>query len=106
MSITRPSSLSPEEMDKLLERLANQGAKITMLDPRVTGAQAWTLATIGLTLVGVGGWGIKSINDLNTTMTRVVTQNEYRDQQLQRVEDHVKVLDDRIVVLERAERKR
>lgn len=75
-----------------------------MLDPRVTGAQAWVLATIGITLVGVGGWGIKSINDLNQTMTRVVTQNEYRDAQLQRVEDHVKVLDDRVVVLERKQR--
>lgn len=88
-------------MDKLIERLANHGAKITMLDPRVTGAQAWVLATIGLTLVGVGGWGIKSINDLNKTMTIVVTQNEYRDKQLQRVEQHVEILDGRIVNLER-----
>lgn len=72
-----------------------------MLDPRVTGAQAWVLATIGVTLVGVGGWGIKSINDLNQTMTRVVTQNEYRDKQLQRVESHVAVLDARIVNLEK-----
>lgn len=104
MSFTRPSSLSPEEMDKLMERLANHGAKITMLDPRVTGAQAWVLATIGITLVGVGGWGIKSINDLNQTMTRVVTQNEYRDAQVQRIEDHVRILDQRVVAIERKQR--
>lgn len=104
MSVTRPSTLSQEEMDKLFERLANHGARISMLDPRVTGAQAWVLATIGLTLVGVGGWGIKSINDLNQTMTRVVTQNEYRDQQLNRVEEHVKILDGRVVSLERKQR--
>lgn len=104
MSITRPSSLSEEEMDRLMERLANQGAKITMLDPRVTGAQAWALATIGMTLVAVGGWGIKSINDLNQTMTKVVTQNEYRDEQLKRVEEHVKILDGRVVALERKQR--
>lgn len=104
MSFTRPSSLSPEEMDKLMERLANHGAKITMLDPRVTGAQAWVLATIGITLVGVGGWGIKSINDLNQTMTRVVTQNEYRDAQVQRIEDHVRILDQRVVAVERKQR--
>lgn len=104
MGITRPSSLSQEDMDKLMERLANHGAKITMLDPRVTGAQAWALATIGLTLVGVGSWGIKSINDLNQTMTRVVTQNEYRDAQVQRIEDHVRVLDERVVTLERKQR--
>lgn len=104
MSITRPSTLSQEEMDKLFERLANHGARITMVDPRVTSVQTWIMATIGMVVVAVGGWGIKSINDLNQTMTIVVTQNAYRDAQLQRVEKHVEVLDGRIVVMERKQR--
>lgn len=101
MSITRPSTLSPEEMDRLLERLANTGARITMLDPRVTSAQTWVLASIGTVIVGMGGWGIKSINDLNQTMTRVVTQNEYRDAQAGRIERHLEMVDGRVAILER-----
>ena len=62
--ITRPSTLSPEEMDKLLERLANHGARIEMTDPRVTSVQNWILITIGGAFVALAGWGIRSINEL------------------------------------------
>lgn len=99
--ITRPPTLSPEEMDKLLERLANSGARITMADPRVTSIQTWLLATIGVSLVGGIGWGVKSINDLNQTVTRVVTQNEYRDDRMGRIEKHVESVDNRVTLLER-----
>lgn len=99
--ITRPPTLSPEEMDKLLERLANHGARITMADPRVTSIQTWLLATIGVALVGGIGWGVKSINDLNQTVTRVVTQNEYRDDRIGRVERHIEAVDSRVNTLER-----
>lgn len=101
MSITRPSTLSQEEMDRLIEKLANHGAKITMVDPRVTSVQTWILSTIGVSLVALAGWGIKSINDLNQTMTRVVTQNEYRDDHVKRIEQHLDVVDSRVVTLER-----
>lgn len=93
-------------MEKLLERLANRGAQITMVDPRVTSAQTWILATIGMVVVAVGGWGVKSINDLNQTMTVVVTQNAYRDAQLQRVERHIEIVDGRVVILERERKQR
>ena len=99
--ITPPPTLSPEELDKLLERLADRGARITMQDPRVTSLQTWLLTSIGGVLVILAGWGIKSINDLNQTMTRVVTSNEYRDQWLGRVERHVESVDSRVVELER-----
>jgi len=101
MSITRPSTLSQEEMDKLLERLADRGASITMLDPRVTSTQTWILVTIGAVGISVAGWGIKSINDLNQTMIRVVTQNEYRDEHVKRIETHLESVDGRVVTLER-----
>lgn len=99
--ITRPPAISAEELEKLMERLVTNGARITMADPRVTGAQTWILATIGLTLVGVGTWGIKSINELNQTMTRVVTQNEYRDRQVARIEAHLEQIDDKLATMDR-----
>jgi hypothetical protein len=101
MSITRPPTLTPEEMDRLLERLADRGAKITMVDPRVTSVQTWILATIGMSVIGLAGWGIQSINNLNTTMTRVLTQNEYRDDHVARIEQHLEIVDGRVVTLER-----
>ena len=99
--ITRPPTLSQEEMEKLIERLANHGARITMADPRVTSIQTWLLATIGVAIVGGIGWGVKSINDLNQTVTRVVTQNEFRDDRMNRIENHLEKVDGRVVVLER-----
>jgi len=101
MSLTRPPVLSQEDMDRLLEKLVNHGAKITMVDPRVTGVQTWILSTIGVSVVGLAAWGIKSINDLNQTMTKVVTQNEYRDDHLQRIEQHLESVDGRVGALER-----
>lgn len=99
--ITRPPTLSQEEMEKLIERLANHGAQITMADPRVTSIQTWLMATIGVALVGGIGWGVKSINDLNQTVTRVVTQNEFRDDRIGRVERHIETVDRRVIDLER-----
>jgi hypothetical protein len=99
--ITRPPTLSQEEMEKLIERLANHGARITMADPRVTTIQTWLLTTIGASLVIGIGWGVKSINDLNQTVTRVVTQNEYRDDRIGRVERHIEAVDSRVNTLER-----
>jgi hypothetical protein len=99
--IIRPPTLSQEEMEKLIERLANHGAQITMADPRVTSIQTWLLATIGVAIVGGIGWGVKSINDLNITVTRVITQNENRDDRIARVEKHVESVDGRVSTLER-----
>jgi hypothetical protein len=100
--ISRPPTLSPKEMDQLLERLANSGARITMADPRVTSIQTWLMASIGAALVGGIGWGVKSINDLNVTVARVVTQNENRDDRIGRVERHVEAVDVRVLTLERS----
>lgn len=100
MSITRPPTLTPEEMDRLLERLANRGAQISMVDPRVTSLQTWILSTIGVSILGLAGWGVQSINNLNTTMTRVLTQNEYRDDHVNRIEQHLESVDGRVVTLE------
>lgn len=101
MSITKPSTLTPEEMDRLLERLANQGARITMVDPRVTSVQTWILTTIGVSIVGLAAWGIKSINDLNQNMTAMLVRYEYDTKRVERVEQHLQTVDSRVVILER-----
>lgn len=99
--ITRPSVLTPEDLRKIADALASSGARISMEDKRVSSVQTWVLATIGVTLVGVGGWGIRSIDELNKTMTKVVTANEYRDAQANRMERHLETLDGRVVNLEK-----
>lgn len=99
--VTRPSTLSPEEMDRLMERLANSGARITMQDPRITSFQTWILVTIGTIAIGVGGWGIKSINDLNQNMATMLVRYDYDRERADRIEQHVDHLDGRIVILER-----
>jgi hypothetical protein len=99
--ITRPPTLSPEEMDRLLERLADRGARITMQDPRVTSVQNWILTGIGTSLLGLVAWGVNSINELSKTLTVVVTQNDYRDKWVGRIETHVEAVDSRVVDLER-----
>lgn len=101
MSLTRPPVLTPEELDRLFERMADRGAKIQMLDPRVTSVQTWILTTVGMCIVGTLGMLINSVNNLNQSMTRVVTQNEFRDEKVNRIENHVEILDGRIVTLER-----
>lgn len=92
MTITRPPSLSPEEMDKLFERLANRGAKIELRDPAVTSTQNWIMVAVGGSLITVGAWGINSINKLNETMATVIAQASYGDRtdqaQNNRLDDH------------------
>lgn len=123
MAITRPSTMTPEEMDALMQRLANSGAKITMLDPRVTSAQTWLLSVIGVAMTGFLGWNIKSIQDLNQTVRVVQTQYEFLIKQsdrmdakldktmeradtnnstLFRVERHIESVDGRVSTLERS----
>lgn len=123
MAITRPPTLSKEEMDMLLERMANSGAKITMLDPRVTSAQTWLLSVIGVAMTGFLGWNIKSIQDLNQTVKVVQTQYEFLIKQadrmdvkldrtieraeenngtIVRVERHIEAIDGRVTTIERS----
>lgn len=88
-------------MEKLLERLANNGARITMQDPRVTSMQTWLLVTIGGIAIAVGAWGIKSINDLNQNMAMMLLRYDYDNRRMERVEKHVELVDGRVVILER-----
>jgi hypothetical protein len=99
--ITRPSTLTPEEMEKLIERLANHGARISMTDPRVTSVQTWIMVTMGGIGIAVGGWGVKSINDLNQNMAAMLVRYEYDTRRVERIERHIEVVDGRVVTLEK-----
>ena len=108
MPITRPPTLSQEEMDKLLERIANTGAKLTMTDPRVSAMHNWLLASIGGVLILVGGWTITSINALNQTMVKVVEQNksaertnDAQDRRFDNVDRRMDTFDSRLREVER-----
>ena len=108
MSITRPSTLTPEEMDKLLDRLANSGARLTMTDPRVSAIHNWLLASIGGVIILVGGWTITSINTLNQNMVKVVENyksadrtNDAQDRRFDNTDRRLDQLDSRIREMEK-----
>lgn len=102
MTIERPRTLSEEEMNRLLDRIANSGAKLTMVDPRVSAVHNWLLASIGGTVLIVGGWGINSINRLNETMATVVQQNAYHQRINDAQDKRLDIYDDRLRIVERA----
>jgi hypothetical protein len=73
-----------------------------MQDPRVTTVQTWLLAAIGTVGIAVGGWGIKSINDLNQLMATMITRYEYESKRMDRAERHSESVDSRVLSLERS----
>lgn len=119
MPITRPPTLSQEEMDKLIQALHHQGAKITMLDPRLTQAQVWLLGAMALALVGLVGWSISKSQVNGEGMAVLQAQSAFiikqvdrldnqidktksdRDEQLSRMERHIESIDGRLVTVER-----
>lgn len=101
MSITRPSTLSEEEMSKLMERLANHGARITMTDPRVTSVQNWIFASIGAVLLLLGAWVGQSITELNKNMAKVIEQNAYGQRVNDAQDARLDIYDERLRQVER-----
>ena len=101
MSLTRPPTLSPEEMEKLIERLANHGARISMTDPRVTSVQNWIFAAIGGVLLLLGGWVGQSISELNKNMAAVLAQNAYGQRVNDAQDTRLDIYDGRLRAVER-----
>lgn len=100
MSITRPPAMSPEDIEKVVREMTRRGANIQMTDARLTTVQTWLLTAIGVAIIGLGTWLIQSVNALNITMTRVVTQNEARDAEAVRMRQHIEALDRRMNLIE------
>jgi hypothetical protein len=95
------SPLTAEEIEKIIERLGNRGARITMQDPRVSATTNWLLASIGLTGLAVGGWLITSVNELNKGLVRVIQQNEYAERVNAAQDNRLDNYDQRLRAVER-----
>lgn len=89
MPITRPPTMSEKDLDELLQRLANSGAKLQMLDPRVTQAQTWLLSVIGVAITGFIGWNIKTNQDMAQNQQVFNTRYEFLIKQSDRIESRV-----------------
>jgi hypothetical protein len=62
------------------------GATVVMHDPRVSKAIVWLCGILGTGFISSLVWVGSSINELNTTVSRLVTQNESVFQRLDRNE--------------------
>jgi hypothetical protein len=67
--------LHPEDIELIVAKMAG-GATVTVQDPRVSNLTRWIATLMGGVALLVMGWVATSINRLNETMSRVVTQNE------------------------------
>ncbi len=67
--ISRPRSLSQDEVDKIIVAMRNRGAQLNISDPRVTKATQWMIGILGLTAVSMLGWLANSVNQLATGLT-------------------------------------
>lgn len=64
-------------LEERIERLITSGgASVTVQDPRVSSMTRWVATLLGGAALAVMLWVAQSINRLNETMSRVVTQNE------------------------------
>jgi hypothetical protein len=64
-------------MEERIEKLITSGgASVTVQDPRVSSMTRWVATLMGGIALLVMAWVATSINRLNETMSRVVTQNE------------------------------
>jgi hypothetical protein len=70
--------MTDDRLSALEARIAELagGASITVQDPRVSSLTRWTMTVLGGLALAVMVWVAQSINRLNETMSRVVTQNE------------------------------
>ena len=65
MSVTRPISMSKEDVDKLVRAIEECGGSITLQDPRVSRATSWIIAGAATTAMGLVGWLATSVNELS-----------------------------------------
>lgn len=78
MNDTRPATtFSQEQLRELAREVRRQGGSISIREDGLSKVQSWLNLTIGSIAIVVGGWAVKSINDLTVQMGRVATQYEY-----------------------------
>jgi hypothetical protein len=106
MPIDRPPGLSPEEMDKLLERLANRGARLELQDPRVTAGMIWIVAAVGGIFITLCGIGITKLNTLNENVVRLIEQNAQEARTNDAQDARLSIYDNRLREVEREQYRR
>jgi hypothetical protein len=73
---TRPSSMTPEEIERILKAVETQGASIRVSDPRLSQIIAWAAIALGTLFTGAITWGVKSVSDLNTNVAILIEQRQ------------------------------
>jgi hypothetical protein len=109
---TRPSSLSEEEVNRIVVAVGQRGGSIAFQDPRVTRATNWLLAAIAAGLLA-GFWSmLASVNQVKDQNTTLVAKMEFMQQQFRDLKDQntainaaqdarLSIYDDRLRTIER-----
>jgi hypothetical protein len=90
---TRPSSMSPEEVERILKSLGDRGASIRLSDPRLSQIIAWAAICLGTLFTGALTWGVKSINDLNTNVAILIEQQKMSREDADRLDRRLEALE-------------
>lgn len=101
------------DLDEQSEQVRGRGAhsgggSVQIRDSRMSRLVGIGLAITPIAVVGIGAWIANSISTLNTTVTRLVVQNEAimrrlddGDRRDDRQDTHMEVIDDRVAQTER-----
>jgi hypothetical protein len=84
---TRPSSMTPEEIERILKAVETQGASIRVSDPRLSQIIAWAAIALGTLFTGAVTWGVKSVSDLNTNVAILIEQRKTDREDTQRLHE-------------------
>lgn len=101
MSITRPKAMTQEEAEELIKRMAQHGGQIIVQDPRMSGLINWFIGVVGVVALGVMGWGISSLNELNASLREIRITNQYFSEQLSNLRETDRETESRMRQVER-----
>jgi hypothetical protein len=90
---TRPPSMGPEEVERILKSLGDRGASIRLSDPRLSQIIAWAAICLGTLFTGALTWGVKSINDLNTNVAILIEQQKMSREDADRLDRRLESLE-------------
>ncbi len=89
-------------MERLIERLSDRGARITMTDPRVTSMTNWFLAAIIVAMVGGFSWQLSTLSDLKQQNATLIAEIKFAQQVNSAQDLRLGGYDERLRALERA----
>jgi hypothetical protein len=104
VSITRPSAMTPEEIEKILRAVADRGASIQVTDPGLTAAKNWILSAIGIAVIGGYVSLISAVNSLKEQNATLIAEIKFQQQVNTSQDTRLSIYDDRLRAVERATR--